>query len=315
MSTRHRPPAPGAPPGAAGSSDPSAEERGLPADIRRVGICLKPDQSEIADVVRDLVKRLTERGLESRGDGACASASGITASSRDELFDWADLLVVLGGDGTLLSVARSMGTRDVPILGINLGTLGFLTEVNVEEMIPALDRVLGGGAGIESRMRLEAVVRRNGTEVARYQALNDAVIAKSARSRMIDLETWADGLRVTTYHADGLIVSTPTGSTAYSLSAGGPVVQPVIGAFVLTPICPHSLNHRPIVMPADVNLEVIIHDRGGEASLTVDGQEWVDLDDGDRVEVHHSPHPVSLVSSPFHDRYEIMRTKLRWGER
>jgi NAD+ kinase len=266
-------------------------------------------------VVCDLVKWLTERGLESRGDEQCAAATGAVASRRDDLFDWADLLVVLGGDGTLLSVARSMGTRDVPILGINLGTLGFLTEVNVEEMIPALDRVLAGDAGIETRMRLEAVVQRDGREVARYQALNDAVIAKSARSRMIDLETFADRLRVTTYHADGLIVSTPTGSTAYSLSAGGPVVQPVIGAFVLTPICPHSLNHRPIVMPADVALEVVIHDRGGEVSLTVDGQEWVDLEDGDRVKVHRSPHPVSLVASPFHDRYEIMRGKLSWGER
>ncbi len=296
-------------------SAPPSSPNGLLTDIRRIGICLKPDQPQAAELVRSLVKWLDERGLETRGDTACATASGIEARPRDEVADWADLIVVLGGDGTLLSMARSLGTRSVPLLGVNLGTLGFLTEVNVEEMIPALERVLDGGAGIESRMRLEAVVQRGDRELAHYLALNDAVIAKSARSRMIDLETWADGLRVTTYHADGLIMSTPTGSTAYSLSAGGPVVQPVIGAFVLTPICPHSLNHRPIVMPESVSLEVVIHDRGGEASLTVDGQEWIELQGGDRVWVRRSPHPVFLVASPFHDRYEIMRTKLSWGER
>jgi len=305
MTTKRRPPVP--------SRGESA--RALPADIRRVGICLKPEQPQAAEVVRELVKWLTERGVESRGDATSGAAADLEVLPRDTLAGWAELLVVLGGDGTLLSVARSLGTRSVPILGINLGTLGFLTEVNVEEMIPALERVLAGEAGIESRMRLETVVRRGDREIARYQALNDAVIAKSARSHMIDLETRADGLRVTTYHADGLIVSTPTGSTAYSLSAGGPIVQPVIGAFVLTPICPHALSFRPIVMPESVQLDVLVHDRGGEVSLTVDGQEWVDLEDGDRVLVHCSPYPVSLVASPFHDRYEVMRTKLGWGDR
>jgi len=285
------------------------------APIRCVGICLKPDQPQAADTVRELAKWLSGRGLDVRVDPSAAASAGLPVTSREEMVGEVDLLVVLGGDGTLLSVARAVGTRRVPVVGINLGTLGFLTEVNVEEMFPALERVLAGGREVEPRMRLEALVVREGREVAHFHALNDAAITKSALSRMIDLETWADDEFVTTYHADGLIVSTPTGSTAYSLSAGGPVVLPVIGAFVLTPICPHSLNHRPIVLPADTVIDVVIHTRGGDVMLTVDGQEWAELQEGDRVRVRRSAHPLHLVASPFHGRFEIMRTKLSWGER
>lgn len=281
--------------------------------IRSVGVCLKPDQPQMAETVRDLVKWLQGREIEVLVDRACAELADATPLERSALAERADLVVALGGDGTLLGLARAVGTRRVPILGVNLGTLGFLAEFNVDELIPAIERVLAGELRLEQRTRLEAVVEREGVEIGRHLALNDAVIAKSALARMIDVETYADGLWVANYRADGLIVSTPTGSTAYNLSAGGPILLPMIDAFVVSPICPHSLNFRPIVMPADTKLEAAVHTRGGEVSMTVDGQEWIDLRDGDRVRVHSSPHPVVLVSSPYHDRFEIMRDKLSWG--
>jgi len=164
-------------------------------------------------------------------------------------------------------------------------------------------------------MRLEAVVNRDGEDIGPYRALNDVVISKTALSRMIDLEACADGIEVTTYHADGLIVSTPTGSTAYSLSAGGPVLMPGSAVMVLTPICPHALTQRPLVLSETSKLELVVHTRGGEVSLTVDGQEGMELRDGDRVLVARSPHPTEIISSPFRNRFEILRAKLRWGER
>lgn len=283
--------------------------------IAKVGLFLKSHAQEQAQTVRGLVSWLEERDVEVEVDEACAEATGRAAVPRDDIAARADLLIVLGGDGTLLSVARASGTRRVPILGVNLGTLGFLTEVNVDELFPALAYVFEGKAEVESRMRLQVLATRGDEEIGRFQALNDAVITKSALSRMIDLETSANGVPVTTYHTDGLIVSTPTGSTAYSLSAGGPVLLPGIGAFVLNPICPHSLSHRPVVLPDTTAVDIVVHTSGGEVALTVDGQEWIELADGDRVRVARSPHSVDIVTSPFSDRYQIMRTKLRWGER
>jgi len=233
--------------------------------------------------------------------------------------------VVLGGDGTLLSVARAAGTRAVPILGVNLGRLGFLTEINMEELIPALDKILAGDLNVVSRMRagdlnvvsrmrLEVAVQQGDREVAHYNALNDAVITKTALSRMIDLEAYADGVLVTTYHADGLIVATPTGSTAYSLSAGGPVLLPGLAAISLTPICPHSLTQRPIVMPESVEIEIWVASSEEEVALTVDGQEGMQLSGGDRIRIRRSAHPVGIIASPFRSRFEIIHTKLHWGK-
>jgi NAD+ kinase len=283
--------------------------------VQRVGICLKPDQSQAAPLIRSLVEWFSQREIEVLCDEESALATGATGVSREELSACVDLIVAMGGDGTLLSVARATGTRAVPILGINLGTLGFLTEVSVDEMIPALEQVIAGKAKAEPRMRLEVVITRGEDEVARYQALNDAVMSKTALSRMVDLMVYADGVSVTTYHADGLIVSTPTGSTAYSLSAGGPLLLPGSGVMVLTPICPHSLTQRPVVFPHSAVIDVEVDTRGAQVVLTVDGQEGVELADGDRVRVRRSPHPVSIVESPFLNRYEILRAKLRWGAR
>ncbi|MCA9511246.1 MAG: NAD(+)/NADH kinase [Myxococcota bacterium] len=283
--------------------------------IRRVGVCLKPDQPQAEPVVRALRAWLAERGIDVAADAQCAPWCGVEASSPSALAEGCDLLVSLGGDGTLLSVARAVGTRAVPILGVNLGTLGFLTEVSVDEMLDVLAGVLDGRATLVSRMRLSVLVRRDGREVAQYQALNEAVVAKNALSRMIDIEVAADDLAVTTYHGDGLIVATPTGSTAYSLSAGGPLVLPGTGVIVLTPICPHSLAQRPLVLPQASRVDATVRTRGSDVSLTVDGQQGLALEDGDRVTVTRSPHPVEVVASPVRSRFDILRTKLHWGER
>ncbi len=283
--------------------------------IESVGICLKQDQPQAAEVVSQLVAWLSERGLDVLVDEACGALIDRPACDRKVLTAKVDLVIAMGGDGTLLSVARAAGPRSVPILGVNLGRLGFLTEINLGEMMHALELMLAGELEIGLRMRLDVEVVREGKVAASYLALNDAVLTKTALSRMVDLEAYADGVRVTTYHADGLIVSTPTGSTAYSLSAGGPLLLPGIEAIVLTPICPHSLNHRPLVLPESCEIEIVVDARGDEVVLTIDGQAGESLGQGDRVRIRRSDHPVAIVASPDRNRYEILHAKLRWGER
>lgn len=292
---------------------PSAASSG-PSAITDVAVCLKPSQPQAAGTVRGVVKWLTDRGLRVRGDEEVAAFTGEAAAPREALVATAQLVIVLGGDGTLLSVARATGERGVPILGVNLGTLGFLTEITLDELFAALDRVLRGDFVVEPRMRLDVRAQRGGEELASFLALNDAVLTKADLARMIDLETRAGGVVVTTYHADGLIVATPTGSTAYSLSAGGPILLPELEAFVLTPICPHTLTQRPIVLPEDAEIEIRVRSRV-EAQLTVDGQQGIVLREDDVVSVRRSAHPVHLVVSPFRSRFDILREKLGWGAR
>ncbi len=283
--------------------------------IRTVGVFLKPGQPQAAGVVRELEKGLAERGLVVRLDEEAGAVAGREGASRERVAADADLLLVLGGDGTLLDVARKAGTRDVPILAANLGTLGFLSAVGVQDLDDALERSLAGRMQVEERMRLEVRLQRAGRGEGPWLALNDAVITKGALARIIDLTTRADDEDVTTYHADGLIVSTPTGSTAYSLSAGGPILVPGVRALVLTPICPHTLTQRPLVLADSARIEVTVQPRGGEVQLTVDGQEGVPLEPGDVVEVRRSEHPVRLIVPPERNRFEVLRRKLRWGER
>ncbi|MDH5307893.1 MAG: NAD(+)/NADH kinase [Myxococcales bacterium] len=284
--------------------------------VRTVGICLKPEQPQLVDLVRGLERWLTERGIRVMLDPQAAGVTGAAEVPRSDLAAKVDLVIVLGGDGTLLAVARAIGDRPVPVLGVNLGTLGFLAEIASDEMYDALERVLAGGFRIESRMRLDVSVQRGARECGRYRALNDAVLARNAVSRMIDLETFANGVEVTTYHADGVIAATPTGSTAYSLSAGGPLLLPESEAIVLTPISPHTLTQRPLVLPATCAVEICVRDtRGGEVRLTVDGQVGCELGEGDCVRVHRSAHPILLLVSPERNSFEAMRTKLRWGAR
>lgn len=285
-------------------------------EFRSVGICTKPEQPQLADLVRGLERWLRERGLEVVLDAQAAAWTGAPEIPRSDLAAKVDLVIVLGGDGTLLAVARAIGSRPVPILGVNLGTLGFLAETASDNLYPSLEDVLAGRFRVESRMRIEVSVERGGELLGRYQALNDAVISKTALSRMIDLETRADGVDVTTYHADGLIGATPTGSSAYSLSAGGPLLLPEFEAIVLTPICPHTLTQRPLVLPATSVVTITVQDtRGGEVHLTVDGQVGTQLAEGDCVTLRRSAHPVRLLVPPGRNRFAVMREKLRWGER
>ncbi len=285
-------------------------------DIRSVGICVKPSQPQVADLVRELEQWLVARRFEVVPDPEAGQWTESAAAPRRELAEKADLVVVLGGDGTLLAVARAIGESPVPILGVNLGTMGFLAETARDELFPALEEAIGGRFRTESRMRLDVVVDRAGAEISRYLALNDAVIANTSLARIVDLAVQADGVEVTTYHADGLIVSTPTGSTAYSLSAGGPLVLPSHEAILLTPICPHTLSQRPLVLPETCVVAVDVQGRhADDIKLTVDGQVGCQLGEGDRVTARRSRHPVRLLVPPGRNRFEVMREKLRWGER
>jgi len=284
--------------------------------IRAIGICLKPNQPQLGPWVREVEQCLREHKIDVMLGPEAAAAAGLTGVPRKELASQVDLMIVLGGDGSLLAVARAIGESDVPVLGVNLGTLGFLTEIPREELFETLDVVIAGGFRTETRMRLDVRITRDGRECGHYLALNDAVIAKSTLSRMIDLQTWADNVEVTTYHADGLICATPTGSSAYSLSAGGPLLLPGISAIVLTPICPHTLTQRPLVLPEDCKVRIQPRNtRGGEVHLTVDGQVGRQLQEGEVVELRKSKFSLRLLVPPDRSRFEVMRSKLRWGTR
>jgi NAD+ kinase len=225
-----------------------------------------------------------------------------------------ELIVVMGGDGTLLSVARHYGSLDMPILGVNVGGLGFLTEVTLDELYPAMEQVLAGHFEVEDRLPLTASLFREGDLCWREHVLNDVVINKGALARITELTVWIDDEYLTTYRADGLIVSTPTGSTAYTLSAGGPIVYPTLSHIILIPICPHTLSNRPIILPDTCTVAITFDEKVVDVYLTLDGQVGQALQTGDRVEIHAAPYRVKLVKSPQRSYFEILRAKLGWGE-
>jgi NAD+ kinase len=227
----------------------------------------------------------------------------------------ANLIVVLGGDGTLLSVARNLKGRNVPILGVNLGGLGFLTEISPDEFPEMLEKVTRGDYDISQRIMLDVTVKRDKNKVFDFAVLNDAVITKDALARIIDIETYVNGEYLTTFKSDGLIFSTPTGSTGYSLAAGGPILYPSMKNIIVTPICPHMLTNRPIILPEKVNIRAILQARDEKVVLTLDGQIGFPLEFADEIMVTESSHTVSLVKSSSKGYFEILRTKLKWGER
>jgi NAD+ kinase len=284
-----------------------------PRRIRKVLIVGKRGSPAARPAIRRVARLVQARGLEVFFDPETARSLGKGARRGDPAA--ADLVVVVGGDGTLLSAARGLAGQPRPILGINLGGLGYMTETGPEEAEPVLAEVLSGRYSVGRRMTLEATLLRGRRAIARQVVLNDAVIAKSALARMIDLEVGIDGGEVTTYRADGLIVSTPTGSTAYSLSAGGPIIHPEMAALLIAPICPHTLTMRPLVIPAEARVEVTLATRDSEVYLTLDGQVGHPLRGGDRVRVRRGATPVLMVRSRRQSHYEVLRRKLRWGER
>lgn len=284
--------------------------------MRAVGLVLKRGQARALEVAGTVREWLQAQGLEVWVETEVAGhLAKARSGSREDIVQNVDLVVVLGGDGTLLSVARLLVAREVPILGINLGGLGFLTAVTVEEAIPMLERVLRGDVRIDRRMMLEVRWWRAAQVLAQRLALNDAVINKGALSRMIDLRTTVDGQELCVYKADGLIVTTPTGSTAYSLSAGGPIVHPSVDVLVLSPICPHTLTNRPIVLPDTSVVHVAMEAPGEDVVLTIDGQEAFPLQVGDSVEVRQARTRAPLVQLPERSYFAVLRSKLRWGER
>jgi NAD+ kinase len=285
--------------------------------VKRIGIVAKTDRDEARVVIPELLDWCAPRGLtvilEKETAGLCPDRATTTAL-KPELPGQVDLLLVLGGDGTLLSMARLVGDLGVPILGVNLGGLGFLTALTVEELFPALDALLADGLVIEERMMLAARVFRQGERLGEYVALNDVVITKSAMSRIINLEVAVEGAFATGYRADGLIVSTPTGSTAYCLSAGGPIVFPTMDAIVLTPICSHTLTNRPIVVPGTLPIEVkLLSDQ--DVMLTLDGQVGLALKQSDVVQITPAAARIRLLWPPQKHFFSVLRTKLKWGER
>ncbi len=225
-----------------------------------------------------------------------------------------ELVVVMGGDGTLLSVARHYGRLNVPILGVNVGGLGFLTEVSLDELYQAMEQVLAGRYEVENRLALTASLFRDGALYWQENVLNDVVINKGALARIIELTAWIDGEYLTTYRADGLIVSTPTGSTAYTLSAGGPIVYPTLSHIIVIPICPHTLSNRPIILPDTCTVAVTFDEKVFDVYLTLDGQVGQALRAGDRVEIRPAPYRIKLIKSPQRSYFEILRAKLGWGE-
>lgn len=282
--------------------------------IRTVGLVAKYHEPKAAQMVRWLIPWLKKRGKKVCVENGLVRR-GARSCSKKEMAAEADLIISLGGDGTLLNIAPLVIRPEVPILGVNLGGLGFITEVAVGELEAVLSKTLDGDYEVEPRMTLQVRVISKPGRTRKFRILNDAVIAKGARSRIIDLETHVGDDYLCTYRADGLIISTPTGSTAYSLAAAGPILEPTLGAIVLSPICPHTLTNRPIVVPSNAAIRVTLRSFGDTVFFSPDGQKGIRLHNGDQVEARDYGMPVSLIKLPSRSYYEILREKLKWGER
>ncbi len=282
--------------------------------IKTVGLVAKYGETkavEIADWLIPWLKKKDKQVLVEAG----FNASGGKPCDKQEMARNADLIVVLGGDGTLLSIARLVERVEVPIIGVNLGGLGFITEIAADELESVLDNTLEGNFSVQKRMTLELRIHSKRGELKKFRVLNDGVITKGARSKIIGLEVYVGKEYLCTYKADGLIISTPTGSTAYSMAAGGPILYPSLGAIILSPICPHMLTNRPIVISNKSTVRVTLRSAEDTVFLSPDGQQGVLLTDGDVVEARDYGIPVSLVEAPSRGYFEILRNRLKWGER
>ena len=283
--------------------------------MKKIGIICKTGISEPIEILKKLLPWLKQKGFEPIIDRDSASVIDSEGCPRSQIPTQSDMIIVMGGDGTMLSVCRLVGEREIPILGVNIGGLGFLTEVQRGEIYDVLEKVLKGECPIEERLMLEAHVYRDNKIIAEYVAMNDVVVNKGALARIIDLETYIDRDYVTTFKADGVIVATPTGSTAYALSAGGPILYPTLKSIMLAPICPHMLTNRPIVLPDNVLVEMILRSPAEDVFLTVDGQVGFSLNLNDIIEVKKAPFKAKLIAPCEKKYYQIIRTKLKWGER
>jgi NAD+ kinase len=285
--------------------------------MERVGIIAKTHIPGIHEILKELYHWLSERQIQvcfDRGTGELVDQP-LEVHPKAELPSLVDLIIVLGGDGTLLSIARLVGDKNVPILGVNLGSLGFLTEVTLDEMYISLEQVYRNEFTASQRLLITADVSREGEHIAEYSALNDVVINKSALARIIDLRVCINGQYVTTFKADGLIIGTPTGSTAYNLAAGGPIVHPDMHALIMNPICPHTLTNRPTVIPDTSEITITLISENEDVFLTLDGQVGFTLRYQDVVLLRKADHMIQLIRPPERNYFEVLRTKLKWGER
>ena len=282
--------------------------------MKRIGIITR-DTSGTKHIVKKLVSWLEKRGKKVYLDCRTAAALNRQGYDQAELPALVEMLVVLGGDGTLLGAARHIADArtNIPVFGVNLGSLGFMSEITLEELYENLELALAGKLTIEERIMLAVRVIRNNRPVAHYRVLNDAVINKGALARMMHLTVSVHDSLLTELRADGLIVATPTGSTAYSLAAGGPIIHPTVHCFLVTPICPHTLSNRPIALPDTVVVTVSLTSKSEEVTLTLDGQIGFPLELNDIVEIKKSPYKMKFIKNPARSYYEILRTKLRWG--
>lgn len=284
--------------------------------LRRVGVIIKPKLRQAQAVLYQLARWLQDHTITFVAEPAVQEIAPECQAKiipREELSQQVDLIIVFGGDGTMIATARSLGEPPVPVLGINFGGLGYLTEFTLDELFPALETILQGEIGVERRMMLDAVVLRQRQPVAAQTVLNDAVVNKSTLARIIDIECLVDEQYVTTVRADGLIVATPTGSTAYSLSAGGPIIYPTMDAILITPICPHMLTNRPLVISPEAAVKLILRSVHEEVMLTLDGQTGVRLHSDDEVIVRRSQRYFEIIQPPERNYFQVLRDKLHWG--
>ncbi len=284
--------------------------------LKKVGIYAKKNHPDVEKIVLEIRDRLNRDDITVLLEDSVAELIGqVNGFAGDEIPDLVDLVIVLGGDGTLISVARQIAGRQVPIVGVNLGRLGFLTEITRTELPDMLDRLVTGDYQVSDRMMLDSLIYRSNQVIGTYTVLNDVVINKGALARIIDMDASIDGRHLCTYKADGMIIATPTGSTGYSLAAGGPIIYPEVNSLLISPICPHMLTNRPIVVRSHSVISIEVKFEDDVVFFTADGQVGRKLLPGDRVEVKRSEARTLLVSSPSKDYFEILRTKLGWGER
>ena len=281
--------------------------------FQKIGIILKHNQPKAVEIGVELTKWLLKRGKEVFFTDDIGKILNKKFYDKKTITSISDIVIVLGGDGTFLSVARLVKDSSIPIIGVNLGGLGFLTEIKLDEMYDILDDIFNGNYRINERMMLKASLFRGGEKISSYSVLNDVVINKGTLARIIELKTSINNNFVTKYRADGLIVSTPTGSTAYSLAAGGPIIYPELNCIILTPICPHTLTNRPLVISGDDIITVELNSLDNDVMITLDGQVGFSLRDEDVIRIEKDKKKTLILTSPKKNYYETLRTKLKWG--
>ena len=289
-------------------------------EIKRIGIVLKPHQPDALKTLCELIQWLSQRGIELVGGPEIEreqveheTGCSVAEVEPDNLAASVDLILVLGGDGTMISTARMIGDYEVPVLGVNYGGLGYLAEFRIEELYLGLESILSGNYRLDRRVMLHVDLERDESPIAVNRVLNDVVINKSALARIVEIDVFLNQLFVNSFRADGLIISTPTGSTAYNLSAGGPVIFPSMNAIVITPICPFTLSNRPIVVPDDAIIELRLKTDQEEVALTLDGQVGFPLKVDDRVVIRKSNTTFNLIQPSNRNYFDVLRDKLRWG--